>query len=197
MKPFHVVSISLIPDQATVVISVEKCQRTHSSFQWKLLARGFHGEAQGSRQNRSISRWYGPSPPCRGRWLAVPFYSNLGITSPHNRHPCQRPYVLSSPFSSLPPWPWHGDLPFHALSSHWLTSKATVEETVFSLLLLELKNKLLNRPFCILTLEFGSLLRKITFHSKWLQSLITIWPTCRARIWVSGESIFVLLLNGG
>lgn len=57
------------------------------------------------------------------------------------------------------------DLHFHALSSRRLTFKATVE-IVFSLLLLELKNKLLNQPLCILTLEFGSFLRKVTFRSK-------------------------------
>lgn len=170
MKPFHVVSISLIPDQAAMVISVEKCQRAHSSSQWKKpLAGGFHREAQGSYWNRTISRWDGLSPPRRGRGLTVPLYLNSRLSSttppPPELSPLPVPLRMVITILITATMTATQDLHFHALSSRRLTFKATVE-IVFSLLLLELKNKLLNQPLCILTLEFGSFLRKVTFRSK-------------------------------
>ena len=100
-----------------------------------------------------------------GDLLIVPLYSNPGIIKPlpPQLPPLPAPLCIAITIITAATMTMTQELHFHALSSRRLTSKAMVEETLLSLLLLELKNKLLNRPFCILTFEFGSFLRKTSF----------------------------------
>lgn len=100
---------------------------------------GFHGEEQDSCCKRNNSWWHVSFPPCCRRIFTMYLYlkENLFLLSNNHHHNYHHYHHHHHHSTIAMMWSLH----LKAVTSCWLTSKAMVEVTVFSMFLLELKDK--------------------------------------------------------